>query len=241
EAYVSPPIAIFALTGLFYRAKSRYFTLVLVFLLQFIVYIAFLQWLIPYQYYYARYLLTEVVPFSILVAMAGLLAWWARPLGRKAAALLLVTAVGYCLFYTVPQWRGREAEGAYTALAEIARPLNGNDLVFIKRGSFQQQTQIRTPFIYLFDKRVVMYDNASTIESYVHEDRQAVGPFRDFFLLSPWQIESSNLELASETVYREGHFERIQLIPRKFSDDFEFPLFLYKIRKEGFGKGELEE
>ncbi|HUV13202.1 MAG TPA: phospholipid carrier-dependent glycosyltransferase [Acidobacteriota bacterium] len=240
-AYVSPPVAILALTGLFCRAQSRYLTLILAFLLQFVVYAAFLQWVMPYQYWWGRYLLSQIVPFSILVAMAGLLAWWIRPIGRKVAVVLVLSAAGYFLYFTVHQRLGKEANGAYPALEEIARGVDENDLIFMKQGSFEQLDPIRVPLIYVFDKRLVVYENASTVEHYLVRYQQEGGPFEDFFILSPWKTESPMFELVVETVYREGHFERAALIPKRFSYQYEFPLFLYRIREEGFGKEVLEE
>jgi hypothetical protein len=240
-SYVSPPLAILALTGLFYRKGTPHFTLLLVFLFQFIFYAAFLQWLIPYQYYYARYLLSEVVPFSVIVAMAGLLSWWPRPIWRRVALVLVLCAVGYFLYFTAHQWLGKEADGAYAALEEIAREVGEEDLIFIKRDSFEQQEQIRTPLIYVFEKRIVVFEDVGTVQSYLDAKQEGGWPFRDYFVLAPWEIESPMFEMAARTVYREGHFERAAIIPRRFSYEYEFPLFLYRVREGEYGEGDLRE
>ena len=45
--------------------------IILLFLTGFWFYIAFLNWTVPYEFYYARYLLSEIVPYTILAALLG--------------------------------------------------------------------------------------------------------------------------------------------------------------------------
>jgi hypothetical protein len=231
--YLSPPLAILAARGVFVQNRGPYFKLMLLFLLQFVGSAAFLQWLVPYQYYYARYLLSELIPAGILVAIAGLVALRASVVGRRVATLLAGTAAAYFCFFSVLQWRGIEADGAYPALAEIAKHLGSDDLLFIKRGSFQRQADIRTPLIYLFDKRVVMYENDLTIKKYANASRKSAGSFGGLFVLSSIENDSSSLELVSKTLYREGHFEKAQVVPTRFSTVIEMPLLLSRIRETG--------
>jgi hypothetical protein len=101
------------------------FSLVFVFLLEFIN---------VYQFYYARYFVSEALPICILGLSYFLADWLGRPGPRRALglALALFLGIGYLLpHFTNPAARVEESRGSYAALREMARPLPSNSITFV--------------------------------------------------------------------------------------------------------------
>lgn len=119
----------------------------------FFAYALLLQWVIPYSPYYARYLLSELLPYTILFVVC---AWCGLRAG--AGRLLLSSSLVLSLLYagalSAAQIGKNECDGAYSALKRIMAPVGPSDLTLLDRSSFNQ-SEIKTPLLYTFDRQAV--------------------------------------------------------------------------------------
>lgn len=125
------------------------------FMAGFFVYVAVLQWVLPYSPYYARYLLSEFVPYTILVVVC---IWGGMRRGKLRALFsgVLVISLAYGCVLTSAQIGKSENAGAYTSLARIARNVGPSDVILIDRSSGSQVSwsEVGTSLRYTFGRAV---------------------------------------------------------------------------------------
>lgn len=178
---------------------------------------------LPYQYYYARYLLSEVVPYSLLLVALCLGRMMALP-ERKAWAYLAVAAIAvYLLYFTACQLRGREADGAYAGLKKVAERVQKDDILFITFNDFK----LLTPLRYFFGL------NTFRIREGVISEKagKALSAAHNAYILAKSPVERSGAILVEVIDYRQGELEHSQHIPVKFAYIDQMKLYLYRIDK----------
>jgi hypothetical protein len=160
--YASPLIFFIFLYFMFLKWEDGAVQLAKFFLLSIFVYIALLQFVIPYQPYYDRYLLSEFVPYMIIFVVWR---WTLMNLGaqKNVVSGLLIAAIIYSGGLTTLQLGKEEQRGAYEGLSKIAAEVGGNDLILL-HGS-ELWGQIKTPLVYKFGKNVVSITSESLHDS----------------------------------------------------------------------------
>ena len=132
----------------------------------FLVYMAVLQWNIPYGPYYVRYLLSEIVPYSLLFVV---LAWcgvgsrrW-----RKAGSIMLVLSLLYMGIASSEQIGKNENGGLYRSLGALLSPVNARDAILISLSSSASPTasEIKTPIIYTFGHNAISVSRKNLAQS----------------------------------------------------------------------------
>lgn len=178
---------------------------------------------LPYQYYYARYLLSEVVPFSLLLVVLYLGRMFLLP-GRKTWAYIAVAAIAvYSLYFTACQFKGREADGAYNGLKKVAVRLQKDDLLFVTFNDFR----LLLPLRYFFDLNTFRIEEDDIREKAGNALARAKGAY----ILAKSPVDRRGAELVEVIDYREGEFEHVQQIPTKFAYINQMKLYLYRIDK----------
>jgi len=212
---------IYALLLRYYR--NIYLQISLFFILNFWFYIAFLQWTIPYQYYYARYLLSEIIPYTMLFTFCAL------PFQKKKKFnvfnLLIILSAIYFLYFSFFQFKGKE-EGAYLSLNKIAHYVDAEDILFLNKEKFRFYAEIKTPLIFFFDRNVFSYEDIDNLELILSSNLSS--KYDDIFVLSQIKLSKPYLSLVDILTYKQGVFEHIPFIPRRFFY-LKARLFLYKI------------
>jgi len=102
--------------------------MLLVFILLFFAYVSVLQWFIPYQYYYARYLLSEALPYMLLFSVIGI-----STLSRRkpwAYALLILSGV-YMATFSATQFRGKDMDGLRQSLDQLTTYVKKDDILLV--------------------------------------------------------------------------------------------------------------
>ncbi len=172
--YLSPFILVLFCLALWQTRKTLDAgpTLLLLFLLTIYGYISFLQWFIPYQYYYARYLLSEALPYTLLFAIALI----PRLRVKRAVTWTLAALSGvYMLFFSLTQFRGEDLEGYRSSLDRVRSYLApGDPLIVGQRWLYSvMNTELKTTLVFHYGFKVVSTgpDN--------------VGPFIDHFCDQP--------------------------------------------------------
>lgn len=127
----------------------------------FFAYIVSLQWVIPYSPYYARYLLSAVVPSAMLFTVCV----WAslRPGWRRTAlSIVIILSLAYGAVLSFAQIGKSENAGARAALAHIAAAVGPSDLILLDYSSRSRlnQSEVKTPLMYTFDRMVATVGTA---------------------------------------------------------------------------------
>jgi hypothetical protein len=232
-SYISPFLFGLFLFNLFkYKKEGYILSLLLLFAIPFWIYFALLYWTIPYQYYDARYLLTEIVPYTILFALAG-----SSPLLReKKTKILFSSLIAFSLcyfgFYSIYQLKGREADGAFESLNKIASYADKNDLILLNKEEFAAYVEIKTPLVYFFGKNIFSFNKANDLKFLI--EGELMEKYDDLFVLTQQSVFKNYLRLEDEIAYTHGLFEHSNRIPKNFSYSYFGPLKLlfYKIDKQ---------
>lgn len=209
---------------------------VLIFLLYFIFHYAVLDWVIPYQPYYARYLASELVPYTIVFVAC---AWAFLSPGRLQTALraVLLISVLYGAALSAAQIGKKENDQCYETLARVAAHVDPGDLLLIDSESLKgfSDPELKTPLVFAFGLQVADILQSSLAEpAYLGALRAAHG---DMYLLS-----SSSTPPAGFTVVDALPFKVLAYTPgeRPPTDTFwrvDTRLYLSRLDRIKFGPG----
>lgn len=240
--YISPFLFGLFLYSLFrYKKEGYILSLLLMFVIPFWIYIALLYWTIPYQYYDARYLLSETIPYTILFALTGSSILLRKNKTKIIFLSLLAVSGCYFSFFSAYQLKGREADGAFEALSKIASYADENDLIFLNKEEFTAHIVIKTPLVYFFGKNIFSINSVSDLEFILRE--KFLKKYDDIFVLTQLPLFENYLRFEDEITYKHGLFEHVAGIPRKFSYSYFAPLklMLFRIDKPFWGKRILQK
>jgi len=150
----------------------------------FTVYVLVLQWIVPYGPYYARYLLSEALPYLILFVVciwASLRAGY----GRGLLGTVLALSVAYAGIVSAGQLGKQENEGLYASLGELVSHVDTSDVILLDSmdAGLPDTSEIKTPLLYIFGKQVVTVSDADLADpTYL----MAIGQqFDDMYLITP--------------------------------------------------------
>jgi hypothetical protein len=184
----------------------------------------------PYHYYYSRYLLSEVVPYSLL-GVAILLGRLISA-GKRSKLISLVFCVMisiYFGYYTTYQFAGKSAEGSYDALKDIKAHVGETDLLLIYKEDFEYFYIFNIPLSLYFDLNVCRFEKISDLTGILEKD--FLSKYNDIFILSNKTLNFPFLLPLRKIQYKEGFFKKKKnKIPRKFRY-WRFNLSLYKFDK----------
>jgi hypothetical protein len=149
----------------------------------FCVYSLALQWFVPYGPYYARYLLSETLPYLIVFTLCV----WPRMTGwlRTVTSAVLAISVLYGGAVTAAQVGKEENDGLYSALSAMVSRVGAHDVILLDSmdAGLPDTNEIKTPLLYTFGKNVItVSDQDLANPAYL----AAIGErFDDVFLISP--------------------------------------------------------
>lgn len=130
--------------------------LLLTFVLCFVTYAALLNWTVPYQPYYARYLASELVPYVLLFTTCCM-AWLdSAPARRVLGAVLLVSGV-YGAALSTAQLGRIDNAGALESIGRLAAIAGDGDVLLLDGSPGQgfESKQVKTTLAYTFGRNVV--------------------------------------------------------------------------------------
>jgi hypothetical protein len=194
--------------------------MLLAFIFFFVAYISILQWKIPYQYYYARYLVSEALPYIILFTVTALAT---IKKGKSLYLLLLVLAGVYATHFSIVQNRGNVADGTYESLKEVTRNIDKDDLILTK----DIGAEVKMALVYYEDKNVISFQS----EELDFLTGETLSKYNDIFVLSWDPYQHKALIPENEVTYRFGLFEHADEIPEKYYYIIK-NLYLYKLDKK---------
>lgn len=216
--YTGPALLLFLILA--WRSRSEPQSECLrIFVIGFFVYIVTLQWLLPYGPYYARYLLSELVPYLLLFVVV-IWSFAQRRLWRTILAAGLVLTGIYNGMVAAQQIGKGENAGLYGNLAKMLTGIGSNDLVLLQAGNsgIPNNSEIKTPLIYTFGLNVVTV-NASALANtrYIAALDHA---YDRVFLITPNSDAPSAYEFVRSQefvvwAFRPTHFWPRQLVRRE--------------------------
>lgn len=228
-AYISPVAFLFLYTAVKENnCANRSFHLVLLaFFAWFFASTIVLSPVIPYQFYYARYLLSEIVPYGLLlVALYWASLWiegnWTKKLVAGAFGLTCL----YFLFFSSFQLQGAEADGAAQALQKVRNNVKESELLFLGFDDLRLQTALS----YYYDINTYRADRPQTVNDTIYPELKS--KFSKLYLLTKSPVNNQSMKLVSEVPYREGEYEHVNRIPTKFRYIYQCTLYLYEIDKK---------
>ena len=232
--YVTPGLAVIAVWGM-HRPRRRWPVAVLYVFLA-ICMAATLLLNIPvvyYHYYYARYLLSEIVPYTLVIAVAT--TFLASPGAFRTLGLTaMLAAIPFQLFFTAQQMPVREGVQPYEVMQRLADTV-GDDVILFDVDGFRGDTswmhaRLQTPLTYYFGMNVFPYDARTPLNDVVQSFEGVVGSSR-LWLLSPAPTPHPGLELREVLDYRDRRVNSSTTIPVTINDRY-WPqtLFLYRQR-----------
>jgi len=135
----------------------------------FFVYVAVLQWTVPYGPYYARYLLSELVPYLTLLVV---LVWsgMSSTSWKTAIKGMLAISMAYMGLVSAAQLGKSENDGLYGSLKQLLAQVDDSDLVMINRDQAGLPTadEIKTPIVFTFGRNALsVTDNSLTDRGYL--------------------------------------------------------------------------
>ena len=229
--YTSPLLALVAIAGV-HRAP-RQWPVVLLYVFLAVCLFANLAVNVPviYQhYYYARYLVSEIVPYGIAIAVAVTFLSASRRFRVLGAASILLT-IPFHLYYVLQQMPVREGVRPYAVLSRIADAVGDGLLLLDVDGwggkrNWEGYARLQTPLTYYFGKRVFPFeldDLDQILSSY-----DGVGG-AGVWLLGRRPSDHRCLEPADTMSYWDSRMANAATIPVTADDSFwSQELYLYK-------------
>ena len=220
--YITPILAFLFFYLILFRIKVLNFAqvLLLLFLFFFIAYISVLQWKIPYQYYYARYLVSEALPYAILFTASGVAA---VKYGKYLYFALLIVAGLYAFDDSTTQFQGKEADGVYNTIKRVIQPVDTEDLILTDG----MDGEIKMALVYYEGKNVVSINDEKL--DFVTEE--ILDRYNDIYVLLRHPSKQEALIDEKVFVYRFGVFEQENHLPEKFYY-IRKKLYRYKLDKK---------
>jgi hypothetical protein len=236
--HLSPFAAALLPLALWRPGDSPARALLIVFALSMTAYTALVQWFVPYQYYYARYYLSELVPYLLLLVIIAAYDTRRAASSRVILRAALACAVAYFVWYTWPLIGFREADGAYDSIGRIASSMDSDDvLLFDAKATPIAAHELVTPLRFVFERFVYVVHDASALQDIVHDLGEA--GFGDIYYAGargdpapPGFARVDNLQVEQTLL------EHRPSIPRE-SSQIIYPMTLYRLDAKAFASAEL--
>ncbi len=184
--------------------------------------------------YYARYLVGEIVPYSLVIAV--IVTFRAAPGAfRRLSVAAVLAAIAFQLFFTAKQMPSREGVQPYDVMSRIADAV-GTDVLLFDVDGFQGgegpggDARLQTPLTHYFGLHVFPYREPGRLADIVPSFEGAVGGGR-LWLLTPAANAHPGLELHETLAYEDRRTDGAPPIPATVDDRYRpRTLFLYRQR-----------
>jgi len=229
--YSSPILILVGLVALLHRRLD--FKIVLLILMVSVPLGAFViqSPVLPYQYYYARYLVSESVPYGIVLSVTALFMGNSKN-WRRAGLLAVILTIPFFSYYSIKQFGAEEGLRPLTILRKIALNIDENDILLIESSGWTiNRFALETPLRFYFGLKTFALPEKDRL---VFSD-QIARSYRNIWLLSPKAVNDERYILKQRLLHYDRVSERVGKVPTKIVQDFyRQELFLYELKKPGY-------
>jgi len=186
----------------------------------------------PYHFYFSRYFLSEIVPYSLLTIAIVLGDLINKNKRLRIISITLCALIAlYFGYFTVHQLSRRSADGAYASLKQIQSHLKENDLLLIHKKDFKYGILlIKLPLSYYFNLNVCEFKKVADLQIVLKGD--FLDQFESVYILSNKTLQSPFLLSVDEIHYKQGFYDKSgKIIPTKFRY-WNSKFYLYRLDKE---------
>lgn len=228
--YTSPPLALLAVAGAHRSRRQWPVVLLYVFLGSCLFATLAINVPVIYQhYYYARYLVSEVVPYALAIAVAATFLSTSRRF-RLAGAAAIALSVPFHTHFVLQQYPVREGARPYAVMRSIAETV-GDGVLLLDLDAWGGKLQARsarlqTPLTYYFGKRVFPYESPD-LGTILSSFEGAIGA--GVWLLSNRPSTHPSLQLHRTYDYWDVRMDSAPTIPTNRHDNYwQQMLYLYR-------------
>lgn len=196
----------------------------------FFVYVVVLQWTVPYGPYYARYLLSELVPYLMLFVV---LVWSGMPASawKKSVKGMLVISLVFMTVASAAQLGKSANDGLYRALKQLLASVDSSDLVIVNlsQGGYPTSAEIKTPILYTLGLSALSISD----QSLHNRDYLAAldARYDDIYLVSSDAVLPQGFEALGSTRVTDWAYAWTHLYPRKLVVRGEKRLYLARLSR----------
>ncbi len=213
-----------------------------IFLLGFAANFALLQWFVPYQPYFARYLLSEFVPYMLVLVACG---WGVARTGaaRKALFAAIIFSGAYAAAVSAAQYGKQDNAGAQEFLSRVTSHVGPGDVLMLDTSAAQYNVDaVKTGIAFAFGTPVMNISDSSMKDgTYV---ARIAGAFDEVYLLSSRSTTPAGFDFIEQERMTVSGFGASLHPPLRVQGQVDVPLYLYRLRArtgEGaaisFGRG----
>lgn len=210
--------------------------LLLFFLCGFFAYAALLNWVEPYQPYYARYLASELVPYALLLLCCAL-AWLAPGRARQALGGVLALSFAGYLLVSGSQVGKPDNDGALASIGQLAAQAGDGDVILLDGLAVPglDPAQVKTTLVYTLGRHVVTVAAASLTD---FDFMAALQQRYDRVLLASTRggPPPGWTELPGIALHSRG-FERSLLPPHRLVPTMDAQVRVFRLDRLDFGPG----
>ena len=230
--YTSPLLVLVGIAGVL-RTPRRW-PLVLLYVFLAVCLFANLTVNVPviYQhYYYARYLVSEIVPYGIAIAVAVTFLSTSR-LFRTLGTASIVLTVPFHLYFVLQQMPVREGVRPYAVMSRIADTVGEGVLLLDTDGwggtrNWERYARLQTPLTYYYGKRVFPFESRN-LDMILSSFEGVSGA--DVWLLGNRPSTQPRLELVRTFAYWDTRMDNAPTIPVTANENFSRQvLYLYRL------------
>lgn len=229
--YTSPVLAVLGGIAMLRRKLDFRLALVMVLVGVSLGVFAISNPVLPYQYYYARYLLTESVPYAIVACVVAMVSGDSQN-WRRLGLIAVVLTIPLFGYYTLKQFSAEEGTRPLSVLRKIAAHVDEGDVLLIEPTGWSiPRAVLETPLSFYFGLKTFVLPAS---EREVVRKKLAKS-FRNVWLLTPNPIHDDRFVLEERLLHYDKVVERVGHIPTKIIEDYRHQeLFLYAMKKPGY-------
>lgn len=191
----------------------------------FFAYALVLEWVLPYTPYYARYLLSELLPYMILFVVC---VWSVTRLKvwRHALTFALVGSLLYGGILTAAQIGKSENKGAYASLSRLVAPVGPSDIILLDAASFNQ-SEVKTALLYTFHRHAMTIKRGELKHSAYLAKIAAL--YNNVFFISRNSNAPDGFTKLRNVRYKVMQYKHDHSFPHELMTRVDTPLTLYRL------------
>lgn len=182
-----------------------------------------LETALPFQFYFSRYLFSEVIPYSLLLLVLFMNTLYVKGRVYKIIAIGAAILMSlYFVYFTSFQLFVSEAQGAHEALQRIARRMDEKSILIVNQHNSERYYPLITPLSCFYGLNTMGIDDVRITRWWYDLLLQ----YNAIFILSEEPLR--RFDLVDIIDYKQGVFEQGPHIPRRFYY-VGSTLYLYKV------------